>query len=65
MPHRPVELSLPFAGRWAVQNSPASRVPSHGTTLFGTSHAIDFVPVGTDGRSAPRSVKSLFATESP
>lgn len=65
MPNQPVELSLPFAGRWTVQNSPASRVPSHGTTLFGTSHAIDFVPLGADGRSAPRSVRSLFATESP
>lgn len=58
-----VELTLPFTGRWLVQNSPASRVPSHGTELFGTSHAIDFVPVGEDGRSAPRTLASLFATE--
>lgn len=60
-----VELALPFTGRWSVQNSPASRLPSHGTELFGTSHAIDFVPVGADGRSAPRTIASLFGTERP
>jgi murein DD-endopeptidase MepM/ murein hydrolase activator NlpD len=60
-----VALALPLTGRWLVQNSPASRVPSHGTELFGSSHAIDFVPVGDDGRSAPRSLASLFATEPP
>lgn len=60
-----VVLALPFTGRWLVQNSPASRVPSHGTDLFGTAYAIDFVPVGADGRSAPRGLASLFATESP
>lgn len=60
-----VELALPFTGRWLVQNSPASRIPSHGTDLFGTSHAIDFVPVGADGRSAPRGVSSLIGTEAP
>lgn len=60
-----VELALPFTGRWLVQNSPATRVPSHGTELFGTSHAIDFVPVGPDGRSAPRTIASLFRTERP
>lgn len=40
-----VELALPFAGRWAVQNSPARRVPSHGTDLMGELYAIDFVAV--------------------
>ncbi|MGW9157857.1 M23 family metallopeptidase [Microbacterium sp. NPDC055665] len=60
-----VELALPFTGRWLVQNSPASRVPSHGTELFGTSHAIDFVPVDPDGRSAPRTLASLIGTEAP
>ena len=64
-PSEPVVLSLPFTGGWLVQNSPASRVPSHGTTLFGSSYAIDFVPVGVDGRSAPRTVRSLLGTESP
>ncbi|CAN7179234.1 M23 family metallopeptidase [Microbacterium foliorum] len=56
-------LALPFTGRWIVQNSPASRVPSHGTELFGSSHAIDFVPVDSSGRSAPRTLGSMFGTE--
>lgn len=60
-----VELALPFTGRWLVQNSPASRVPSHGTALYGTSYAIDFVPVGDDDRSAPRTIASLIGTERP
>ena len=45
-----VHLAYPFSGRWLVQNSPADRVPSHGTDLFGTSHAIDFVPLDASGR---------------
>lgn len=61
----PFVLALPFAGRWLVQNSPATRVPSHGTELFGSSHAIDFVPVDLDGRSARRGVRSVFGTERP
>jgi len=40
-----VDLAFPFTGRWLVQNSPANRPPSHGTTLFATSYAIDFVPL--------------------
>lgn len=61
----PFPLELPFTGRWLVQNSPASRVPSHGTELFGTSHAIDFVPVDASGRSAPRTLASLVVAERP
>src|SRR5690625_1733590 len=53
----------PFAGRWLVQNSPANRVPSHGTELFSTAYAIDFVPVDTAARTAPISVRSIFPRE--
>ena len=41
----PFDLAYPFTGRWLVQNSPADRVPSHGTELFASAYAIDFVPV--------------------
>ena len=44
----PFTWALPFTGRWIVQNSPASRVPSHGTELFGNSHATE-----QDGRGFP------------
>lgn len=49
---QPVLLLLPFLGTWIVENSPARRIPSHGTYAFGASHAIDFVKV-RQGRTAP------------
>lgn len=67
MPQRDacIDLEYPFAGRWLTQNSPANRVPSHGTTLFGTSYAIDFVPVDDAGRTAPITFGSLVRPEPP
>ena len=60
-----VDLAYPFAGRWLVGNSPADRVPSHVTTLFATSYAIDFVPVDDAGRTAPITARSLVRAEPP
>jgi hypothetical protein len=60
----PVLVSLPFAGRWLVQNSPARRVPSHGTDLLGERYAVDFV--GVDGRHRTADVRdwrTFLATE--
>lgn len=59
----PVGLAYPFVGRWFVQNSPANRVPSHGTHLFATAYAIDFVPVTETGRTAPFTLGSLVKPE--
>ncbi|OUZ07805.1 peptidase [Aeromicrobium sp. PE09-221] len=59
----PVDLAYPFTGRWLVQNSPASRVPSHGTYLFATDYAIDFVPVTDADRTAPITFGSLVRPE--
>lgn len=56
-------MAYPFTGRWLVQNSPASRVPSHGTHQFATSYAIDFVPVTETGRTAPITFGSLVRPE--
>jgi peptidase M23-like protein len=64
-PAAPVLLDLPFRGRWQARNSPARRVPSHGTHRFGVTYAIDFVAVADDGRSAPRSWRSLLSVEPP
>ncbi|MFC7403270.1 M23 family metallopeptidase [Citricoccus sp. GCM10030269] len=58
-----IDLVYPFAGRWLVQNSPANRVPSHGTRLLATSYAIDFVPVTDTGRTAPMTLGSLLRPE--
>ena len=63
---RGVEISLPFTGRWRVRNSPARRVPSHGTDLFGERYAIDFVGVDDRHRTAgTRDWRTLVATEPP
>jgi len=58
-----VDLAYPFEGRWVTRNSPADRVPSHGTTLWATSFAIDFVPVDEAGRTAPITFRSLLRPE--
>lgn len=59
-------LSLPFTGRWLTQNSPARRVPSHGTDMFGERYAIDFVGVDERHRTAGRrDWRTLLATEPP
>lgn len=61
----PLVLALPFRGRWKVQNSPADRVPSHGTEQFALSHSIDLVPVDAHGRTAPFRLGSLLRPEQP
>lgn len=62
---RTLDLAYPFRGRWLVQNSPADRVPSHGTRLLATAYAIDFVPVDERGRSARLSLASILRPEPP
>ncbi|KOX11031.1 peptidase M23 [Nocardiopsis sp. NRRL B-16309] len=61
-----VEVSFPFTGLWRVENSPARRVPSHGTDMFGGRYAIDFVGVDDRHRTAgSRSWRTFLATEPP
>ncbi|KAA9149956.1 M23 family metallopeptidase [Microbacterium lushaniae] len=62
-PRTPIDLAYPFTGRWLVQNSPADRVPSHGTRRFATSFAIDFVPVDDGGRSGAITGRTLVRPE--
>lgn len=45
----PVEVAAPVTGRWMGLNSPADKVPSHGTHVYGQSHAIDIVAEPEDG----------------
>lgn len=63
--HDSIDLAYPFNGRWLVQNSPANRVPSHGTHLFASAYAIDFVPVAENGRTARFTWGSLWFPEPP
>jgi murein DD-endopeptidase MepM/ murein hydrolase activator NlpD len=39
----PVEVAPPVLGRWTALNSPADKVPSHGTHGYGQTYAIDVV----------------------
>jgi len=61
-----VKASFPFRGLWLVQNSPARRVPSHGSELFGERYAIDFVGVDDRHHSATiRDWRTLLSSEPP
>ncbi|MEW1615817.1 MULTISPECIES: M23 family metallopeptidase [unclassified Streptomyces] len=42
-PRPPVEVDPPVAGSWTALNSPADKVPSHGTHVYGQTYAIDIV----------------------
>jgi peptidase M23-like protein len=60
----PVALSLPFTGSWMAITTPARRVPSHGTHLFGATFSVDFVAVDGRGRTAVEwDLLTLLATE--
>ena len=37
-----VSVGFPLRGEWAALNTPAERVPSHGTDYFGQRYAFDF-----------------------
>ena len=60
-----VSLALPFRGTWLVRNSPARRVPSHGTRLFATTYAVDFVAVRGRRTGTTRDWRTVLATEPP
>lgn len=61
---REIVISLPFEGRWLARNSPARRVPSHGTDLMGGRYAIDFIAVDHRHRVADRrDWRTLLSTE--
>lgn len=45
----PVTTAAPVTGRWKAQNSPADKVPSHGTRAYGQAYAIDIVAEPASG----------------
>ena len=58
-----VVLVLPFRGTWLARNSPARRVPSHGTHLFATTYAMDFIAVRGRRTASSRDWRTLLSTE--
>ncbi|MDW4903119.1 M23 family metallopeptidase [Streptomyces californicus] len=55
-PGPPVEGAPPVTGRWKALNSPADKVPSHGTHAYGQTYAIDIVaePETAEGEAPGR-----------
>jgi Peptidase family M23 len=62
-PLDPVVLTLPFRGTWLTRNSPARRVPSHGTHLFATTYAVDFIAVRGRRTATTRDWRARLSTE--
>lgn len=46
---RPIVVEFPLRGEWTVERTPADRIPSHGTDLFGQRYAYDMIR--TDDRA--------------
>lgn len=55
-PPAPVEVEPPVTGRWSALNSPADKVPSHGTHGFGQTYAIDITAEPEPGPARPAPV---------
>lgn len=52
-PPAALEIAPPVTGRWSALNSPADKVPSHGTHSLGQTYAIDIVAEPEEGRKRP------------
>ena len=46
----PIVVDFPLKGEWVSPNTPGTKVPSHGTDLFGARYAYDFVGIDPDSR---------------
>ncbi|ARX84645.1 MULTISPECIES: M23 family metallopeptidase [Streptomyces] len=55
-PPAPVEVEPPVTGRWSALNSPADKVPSHGTHSLGQTYAIDITAEPEEGPARPTPV---------
>ena len=47
----PVVVDFPLRGEWFAPNTPGTKIPSHGTDLFGERYAYDFVGIQPNSRS--------------
>lgn len=47
----PVVVDFPLKGEWVAPNTPGTRVPSHGTDLFGETYAYDFVGIDSTSKT--------------
>lgn len=65
VPGEPLVLASPVRGRWEAVNSPASRVPSHGTHGYGQSYAVDLVALTDEGATMAERVAPTSAFSPP
>jgi hypothetical protein len=47
----PIVVDFPLRGEWIAPNTPGTKIPSHGTDLFGERYAYDFVGIDPGSRS--------------
>lgn len=48
----PIVVDFPLRGDWVAPNTPGTKIPSHGTDLFGVTFAYDFVRLGPGPRGS-------------
>jgi hypothetical protein len=46
-----IVVDFPLRGEWIAPNTPGTKVPSHGTDLFGERYAYDFVGIDPGSRN--------------
>jgi Peptidase family M23 len=48
----PIVVDFPLRGEWIAPNTPGTKIPSHGTDMFGERYAYDFVGIeaGSSGK---------------
>jgi hypothetical protein len=62
----PLVVDFPLRGEWRAINTPAERVPSHGTDYFGQRYAYDFARLDVGGtRFQPDSLVRQLVTGMP
>ena len=57
--HQPTHsIGFPLSGEWVAVNTPAEKIPSHGTDFFGQRYAFDFARLNAKGTGFSR--RSVF-----
>jgi len=46
----PIVVKFPLSGEWCAINTPAEKIPSHGTDMFGQTYAYDFFQIDWDDK---------------
>jgi len=61
---RPLVVAAPVRGRWEAFNSPATKVPSHGTNFLGQTYGVDLI-FSPNGQNRPTSESSRSGLRPP